>query len=125
MPEHLKLCCSRGSRVACVADHGTGQWLLRWVIVSHIVVRVENAIGALGLSDVFDRVVALAKVRLVETRAESIFSRAHAPKQEGDMEEIHLVRYQPSAIHCNLGYAGRLVKPWFTEVSTLVLLIDA
>ena len=46
----------------------------------------------LGLGDVIDRLLVVVKVRLVELCAEAVRERTHALEQEGDAEEVDLVR---------------------------------
>lgn len=62
VPELLELRRRRRSRVTRVTNDGSGRWLLRRIVVPHVVVRVQDGVDALGLRDVVDGVVEVAKV---------------------------------------------------------------
>lgn len=61
-PEFSKLLGSCGSRVGGVANNASGHGLLRWVVVAHVVVRVQDAVGALRDSDVVHGIFNLGEV---------------------------------------------------------------
>lgn len=63
-PEFTKLLGGCGSGVGGVADNASGHGLLGWVVVAHVVVRVQDAVGALGDGDVVHGVFDLGEVLL-------------------------------------------------------------
>lgn len=44
-PERGKLGCGSGIWITCVSNNTSCHGLLRWVVVSHVVVRVEESVG--------------------------------------------------------------------------------
>ena len=89
LPESLELRSSGGGRVTGVSDDGASGRLLRRVVVTHVVVRVQDSISTL-VGDGSDGIVEIAKVRLVETCTQAILERAHAFEQEGYTEGVDL-----------------------------------
>ena len=61
-PKFTELLGGCRGRVRGVADDASGHGLLRWVVVSHVVVGVQNAVGALGDGDVVHGVLDLGEV---------------------------------------------------------------
>lgn len=61
-PEFTELLGGRGRRVRGVANDAAGHGLLRRVVVSHVVVGVKDAVGALRDGDVVHGVLNLGEV---------------------------------------------------------------
>ena len=56
LPEGLEVVSRRGVGVAGVANNAAGRGLLGWVVVTHVIVGVEDGIGALCEGDVVDSI---------------------------------------------------------------------
>lgn len=61
-PEFTELLGGCRHRVRGIANDAAGHGLLRWVVVSHVVVGVQDAVGALGDGDVVHGVLNLGEV---------------------------------------------------------------
>lgn len=90
-PELAKLRRRRGVGVGRVPDDAARVWLGAGVVVSHVVVRIENGIGALGRGDIVHGLLEVVEVRLVERGTESRGWRVHALEEKGDAEEVDFV----------------------------------
>lgn len=51
-PETCKLGCGGSFRISCIANDASGCWLLGGIIISHIVVGIQDAVGTFGDRDV-------------------------------------------------------------------------
>ena len=107
-PELPELSRCRSVRVTGVSDYTSGAWLLGWVVVSHVVVWVENGVCSLGYGNVVDGVGVVAKMlkawkiiilqwykelesyRLVEFGSQSVGEGTHSLQEESYPEEIGL-----------------------------------
>lgn len=56
LPELAELLRGGGCGISGIADYTSSKWLLRGVIVPHIVMRIQNGISALGHSDVINSI---------------------------------------------------------------------
>lgn len=116
IPECLKLSCGSGIRVASVANDGSGSWLLGRIVIPHIVMRIEYAVGAL-LGDSFYCVVEVAEVRLVETSAQTVLHWDHTLHQERNAEGVDLMIDQQRSCYDYIEGSHDFDQPKWAEYS--------
>jgi hypothetical protein len=90
-PESTKLssgCCGGITRVA---DYGSGEWLGGGVVVTHVVVGVDDGVGGFVEGDVVDGIGVVGEVSFVEGGAQASSHGAHSLQEECYSEEIHLI----------------------------------
>lgn len=61
-PELSKLFSGGSGRVTGITDDAPGHWLLRRIVVSHVVMRVQDAVSSLLDSDVVNRILEFGEV---------------------------------------------------------------
>ena len=89
VPKLLELLGACGRWVGVVTNHRSSQRLLARIVVTHVIVRVQNCVCAFA-GDGCDGVVEVVEVSLVELLPQAIRAWTHALEEEGDAEGVDL-----------------------------------
>lgn len=92
-PKCRKLRRRSRRRVTRIPNHAPRCRLLRRIVISHVIVRIKNGVGAFSYGDVVNGVGIEPVVRFVELGAQAVGEWTHAFEEESYTEEIYLGRF--------------------------------